>query len=285
MMIGTQVIALLFPALSLGNEMAEGETGFALDLGDAPDLPPPDLDGEEVEEDAPPTAEPPCWWPEMPTEKGAIPPPTGDGQASDPISDMTQQTAADPLAQPKPDIPAETASPDEAIPETAPDAAPERKAEPPPEGARDEAPPEQRTEPRIEPRTEPRPEPRIEQRPAPDPQVRRMTAPEPQMPTPIQAEPAENPGDLGEIQVMFEKEGETTRIILIADKPETVDLMRRNAEQLQNELRQEGLEGADLSFAERQERQPQGQKQGSEDTPVMAPVLPAHSGSGLDLRL
>lgn len=100
------------------------------------------------------------------------------------------------------------------------------------------------------------------------------------------------PEDLGRVQVTLHRDGDDWRVVVSADNPETLDLMRRHADQLQQDLAQQGLAGAHLDFSDWSEAEadaPLPDRAGHEaDAPppvaryAHQPHLPA---SGLDLRL
>ncbi len=61
-----------------------------------------------------------------------------------------------------------------------------------------------------------------------------------------------DPPELGRVTINFESDGgELVRAVITADTPDTLDLMRRNAELFQRSLQEQGFEGLDLAFAER----------------------------------
>jgi len=107
------------------------------------------------------------------------------------------------------------------------------------------------------------------------------------------------PADLGRLRFEITQTGDQMRIHLIVERPETLDLLRRNADQLLSEFRQAGYAGATLSFA-------QGGQGGQQHPPPPSatahqpPPLPEQQstapkpqsqphgkqpGGGLDLRL
>lgn len=104
-----------------------------------------------------------------------------------------------------------------------------------------------------------------------------------------------SPEELGRVQMDFRADGDGMRVFLTAERPETLDLLRRHADQLASELRQAGYSGASLSFG--QWGQPQGEaRHGGRHTtiPRAESHIPAHSpansprnssGRGLDLRV
>lgn len=69
----------------------------------------------------------------------------------------------------------------------------------------------------------------------------------------IDAEPLEivlNPQELGHLRFEIRQSGEQVSVLLTAERPETLDLMRRHADQLVTELRQSGFSDASLSFGQ-----------------------------------
>ncbi|MCJ8140573.1 flagellar hook-length control protein FliK [Falsirhodobacter halotolerans] len=92
--------------------------------------------------------------------------------------------------------------------------------------------------------------------------------------------------DLGPLQVTVERDGEQIRIVLTAERAETLDLMRRHADQLLADLAREGLGNATFAFA-------QAETGGEADAEGDAPAPDAthiditthRTTSGLDLRL
>ena len=106
------------------------------------------------------------------------------------------------------------------------------------------------------------------------------------------------PEELGHVRFQILQHGETVRILLSAERPETLDLLRRHSDQLLQEFRQSGFTQASLNFGQ------WGQHQRSPPPPpelvavfdadfVQAPPMPrptspaavAPTGQGLNLRL
>lgn len=56
------------------------------------------------------------------------------------------------------------------------------------------------------------------------------------------------PEELGRLRLTLRPDGDTMQITVQAERPETLDLMRRNADQLAAEMRALGYRGADLTF-------------------------------------
>lgn len=106
------------------------------------------------------------------------------------------------------------------------------------------------------------------------------------------------PQELGRLRMSLMQDGEAVRVLLTAERPETIDLMRRHADQLVQEFRQAGFSGATLSFGQWGPGGGGAQPLPQADPPALAvpetadmpasqspgPQL-AQSASGLDLRL
>lgn len=104
------------------------------------------------------------------------------------------------------------------------------------------------------------------------------------------------PVELGGLTVNLRQDGDILRVVVQADRPETLDLLRRNGEVLLEELRLAGFSGAALSFGDgggTQDRQSQALPRAAPaiDTPppsvaATAPTSgPVLAAQGLDLRL
>ena len=107
------------------------------------------------------------------------------------------------------------------------------------------------------------------------------------------------PEELGHVKFQIQQHGDNVRILLSAERPETVELLRRNADQLLQEFRQSGFSQASLSFGQwgDQQRAPAppaaslAQLETDGDAPISAPRPPQPSapilatGRGLNLRL
>lgn len=78
-------------------------------------------------------------------------------------------------------------------------------------------------------------------------------------------EVALDPVELGPMQLSISGEGDGLRIAITAERPDTLDLLRRHADQLLADLRQGGLAGATVSF---------GMGGGGRDTPPAPPPQP-----------
>jgi hypothetical protein len=101
------------------------------------------------------------------------------------------------------------------------------------------------------------------------------------------------PEDLGTIRITLTTDGENLRMVVQADRPETLDLFRRGADHLWSELRQSGFTGASLTFADSRGQAP-GQprpppEHPGDDPPATGfapPRPPANLAmGGLNLRL
>ena len=105
-----------------------------------------------------------------------------------------------------------------------------------------------------------------------------------------------SPEELGRLTISIKHDGDFVRVTVIADRPETLDLMRRHAGDLVADLRQAGFSGASLSFGQGgQGGQPRfvpaetatkDQSPPQHLPPETKPTAPNRSrkGSGVDLR-
>lgn len=107
-----------------------------------------------------------------------------------------------------------------------------------------------------------------------------------------------NPQELGHLRFEIRHSGEQVSVVLTAERPETLDLMRRHADQLMTELRQSGFSDASLSFGQWAQGgdappQPIPDDDHAENAPQFAPFTPTPNwsrrsdlgGAGLNLRL
>lgn len=107
-----------------------------------------------------------------------------------------------------------------------------------------------------------------------------------------------HPEELGHVKFQIQQHGETVRILLSAERPETLDLLRRHSDQLLQEFRQSGFSQASLDFGHwgQQQRSPPPPAESAAlfDADAREPVVPARpatppaaipSGQGLNLRL
>lgn len=58
------------------------------------------------------------------------------------------------------------------------------------------------------------------------------------------------PAELGALRFDMQPEGDKLHILISAERPETLDLLRRTAPELMAELRQSGLQGGTLNFGQ-----------------------------------
>ncbi|RMH50425.1 MAG: flagellar hook-length control protein FliK [Alphaproteobacteria bacterium] len=108
-----------------------------------------------------------------------------------------------------------------------------------------------------------------------------------------------DPPELGRVRVTLSGAEGHLSALITADRPETLDLMRRHAELLLRDLAAAGFRGADLAFAGGDGRMPErAQHHDRPDAPAAPPApfppavpaaapartLPVRDG-GLDLRL
>ena len=104
------------------------------------------------------------------------------------------------------------------------------------------------------------------------------------------------PTELGGLTVNLRQDGEILRVVVQADRPETLDLLRRNGDILLEELRLAGFSGTALSFGDgggAQDRQAEVQARPTrtDEAPLHRPTAtpqasdPAQVAQGLDLRL
>ncbi|MBZ4689714.1 MAG: hypothetical protein JG765_965 [Cereibacter sp.] len=109
-------------------------------------------------------------------------------------------------------------------------------------------------------------------------------------------EVALSPAELGSVTLRMEQEGAGLRVTVSADRPDTLDLLRRNADQLQQELKTAGFAGSSFSFTERGGFADQGaQRQPAAPPPERERLFAAPfsrtpsslppQGGGLDLRM
>lgn len=105
-----------------------------------------------------------------------------------------------------------------------------------------------------------------------------------------------SPEELGQLIISIKQDGDFVRVTLTADRPETLDLMRRHGGELVADLRQAGFSGASLSFG--QGGQGQQPRFANAEPTAKNPPTPQHlppetkptassrprKGSGVDLR-
>lgn len=109
-----------------------------------------------------------------------------------------------------------------------------------------------------------------------------------------------DPEELGRVKIALHQEGDALRVTVQAERPETLDLLRRHGDRLAQELRGAGYEGASMSFGgwSQGEGRPSPDLAGHDailadpstallpagSPPASAPLLRA-AGPGLNLRL
>lgn len=97
------------------------------------------------------------------------------------------------------------------------------------------------------------------------------------------------PEELGRVQMTLRQEGDLMRVHIQADRPETLDLLRRNAGELASDLRAAGYEGSSFSFGGSSRGQDQRAAQtaatAAADPAPPRPPPPAAMAGALDLRL
>lgn len=104
------------------------------------------------------------------------------------------------------------------------------------------------------------------------------------------------PEELGRLTISIRQEGDFVHVSMTAERPETLDLLRRHASDLLADLRQSGFSGASFSFGQgAQDQVPQfargtfdaeGAVPAQPETPDFknSPINRAHTGASLDLR-
>jgi flagellar hook-length control protein FliK len=103
------------------------------------------------------------------------------------------------------------------------------------------------------------------------------------------------PEELGRLRLHMVPQGDAIHVILSAERPDTVDLLRRNADHLIAELRQSGFTAPSFSFGtwgdapqQRFSAPPNGLPNGQRaeaDASQTPPAPPKTIATGLDLRL
>jgi len=104
------------------------------------------------------------------------------------------------------------------------------------------------------------------------------------------------PEELGKLRILMTPDGDKLRIVIQAERPETLELLRRNSDSFTADLRQSGFAGASFSFGGWGD-QPPAQQAKNQDTAALpfglngeiaAPSKPyarSPKTSGLDLRV
>jgi hypothetical protein len=59
-----------------------------------------------------------------------------------------------------------------------------------------------------------------------------------------------NPAELGHLRFEIVQKGDQVQVILTAERPETLEMLRRNGEQLVQEMRSAGFSGASISYGQ-----------------------------------
>ena len=103
------------------------------------------------------------------------------------------------------------------------------------------------------------------------------------------------PEELGQIRLVLQPDGDKMRIVVQAERPETLDLLRRNTETFSSELRQSGFANSSFSFGSWGEPPPRFAKSQKDSgplsattAPTIAPLAPTNTprpSAGLDLRV
>lgn len=106
------------------------------------------------------------------------------------------------------------------------------------------------------------------------------------------------PEELGRLTISLQQEGDFVRVSMMAERPETLDLLRRHAGDLLADLRQSGFSGASFSFGQggqQQDASKFGDATRGTDTAILpqsaqidhkrSAPSPSHKTAGLDLRL
>jgi Flagellar hook-length control protein FliK. len=96
------------------------------------------------------------------------------------------------------------------------------------------------------------------------------------------------PDELGRVKMTVAHDGGHVRVLVQADRTDTLDMMRRNSGELGVEMRQAGFSGASLSFGGREGQPPPRARAAleAESTDVQPPTAAtSRSATGLDLRI
>ena len=101
-----------------------------------------------------------------------------------------------------------------------------------------------------------------------------------------------SPEELGRLTISIRHDGDFVRVTVIADRPETLDLMRRHGGDLLADLRQAGFAGASLNFGQGGQPRFANPQAATKNEPAQhlptetKPTAPSRSrtGSGVDLR-
>ncbi|NUB44911.1 flagellar hook-length control protein FliK [Fertoebacter nigrum] len=98
------------------------------------------------------------------------------------------------------------------------------------------------------------------------------------------------PEELGRLRMTVSTDGDAIRVTLHAERPETLDLLRRHADDLRQEFRQAGFGFTSFRFGEWEgtpatEPAPAPEETEPPPLPPAADAARASPASGLDLRL
>lgn len=107
------------------------------------------------------------------------------------------------------------------------------------------------------------------------------------------------PEELGRVSLQLNGDGTTLNVAVSAERSETLDLLRRNADQLEQELRDLGYENLEFSFADQKDKgddtearqaSSSGLVTGEDDiadvaTSTARPLVRSDGSTGIDLRL
>nr|RDS93912.1 flagellar hook-length control protein FliK [Cereibacter sphaeroides f. sp. denitrificans] len=122
----------------------------------------------------------------------------------------------------------------------------------------------------------------------PAPQAPARTAIETQSGEEDAVEVVLQPDELGRVRMTVAHDGGHVRVLVQADRTDTLDMMRRNSGDLGAEMRQAGFLGASLSFGGREGQPPPRARAAfeAERTDIHAPMAAvSRPATGLDLRI
>lgn len=91
-----------------------------------------------------------------------------------------------------------------------------------------------------------------------------------------------DPPELGQVRMVLQTGEATTTLLIIADRPETADLMRRNASFLHDAFAQEGKGGLDLQFGTSADAERNSGRDGRSNSGSSQTVAPAASLQGVE---
>lgn len=104
-----------------------------------------------------------------------------------------------------------------------------------------------------------------------------------------------SPEELGAVKLSIRPEQDVTRVVIWAERPDVIQHLRRNADLLLQDLRDQGLPSPELDFGDdRGQRQPEvqpggrvyvQQNKGDEAVPVVEMRPQAYQGGPLDIRI